>query len=362
MLQTAASAAALGASAIALSSGRAASLSTASGPRPNLALEINGKLAAAPFEEDGMMRIRQLGVNHVIMGGPKIPWETSEIRANVDRLKAAGLTLGNMMISGFPNTIYGRPGRDEEIAQVKQSLEAAGAAGVPVVEYNFYAHRLMEGYFEAPGRAGSGRTAFDFDRVKDLPPLPEEGARTLDEMWTNIAYFLKAVVPVAEKAGVRLALHPNDPPAPISRGSQQIMGDLKGWKHLIEIVDSPSNGITFDCGVTRELGENPVEVCRYFGSRDRINHVHFRNVIVETPREKYEEVFIDEGQVDMFAVMKELIRQGYPRLIYPEHPRRLDADRDFKGIAPMYPGGGSYIGYAFNVGYTRAMLQAASEG
>ena len=65
-----------------------------------------------------------------------------------------------MMISGFPNTIYGRPGRDEEIAQVKQSLEAAGAAGVPVVEYNFYAHRLMEGYFEAPGRAGSGRTAF----------------------------------------------------------------------------------------------------------------------------------------------------------------------------------------------------------
>ena len=83
-----------------------------------------------------------------------------------------------------------------------------------------------------------------------------------------------------------------------------------------------------------------MEVCRYFGTRDRINHVHFRNVIVETPREKYKEVFIDEGQVDMFAVMKELIRQGYPRLIYPEHPRRLDADRDFKGIPPMYPAAG----------------------
>ena len=232
---------------------------------------------------------------------------------------------------------------------------------LPVVEYNFYAYRLMEGYYEAPGRAGSGRTAFDFGRVKDLPPLLDEGGHTLDEMWANITYFLKAVVPVAEKAGVRLALHPNDPPAPISRGSQQIMGDLEGWKHLIEIVDSPSNGITFDCGVTRELGEDPVEVCRYFGSRDRINHVHFRNVRVEKPHEKYEEVFIDEGQVDMFAVMKELLRQGYPRLIYPEHPRRLDADADFKGIPPMYPGGGSYIGYAFNVGYTRAMLQAAVE-
>jgi len=202
-------------------------------------------------------------------------------------------------------------------------------------------------------------TAFDYHRVKDLPPLPAEGAHSLEEMWKNITYFLKAVVPVAEQSGVRLALHPNDPPAPISRGSQQIMGDLKGWKRLIEIVSSKSNGITFDCGVSRELGEDPVEVCRYFGSRDRINHVHFRNVRVDTPREKYAEVFLDEGQVNMFAVMKELIRQQYPRLIYPEHPRRLDADRDIGGPPPFYPGGGSYIGYAYNVGYTRAMLQAA---
>ena len=91
-------------------------------------------------------------------------------------------------------------------------------------------------------------------KFKDLPPLPEEGAHTLDEMWTNITYFLKAVVPEAEKAGVRLALHPNDPPAPVSRGSQQIMGTVEGWKKLIEIVNSPSNGITFDCGVTRRWG------------------------------------------------------------------------------------------------------------
>lgn len=328
---------------------------------PGLALEINGKLAAAPPDEAGMRRIRQLGITHVIMGGPPIPWEKSQLIDLVIGLKSGGLTLGNMMISGFTNTLYGRPGRDAEIEKVQQSIEAAGAAGLPVVEYNFYAHRLVEGYYEAPGRAGAGMTAFDYDRVKDLPPLPAEGAHTLEEMWKNITYFLKAVVPVAEKAGVRLALHPNDPPAPLSRGSQQIMGDLKGWKRLIEIVPSKSNGITFDCGVTRELGEDPVEVCRYFGSRDRINHVHFRNVRVQIPREKYEEVFLDEGQVDMFAVMKELVRQQYPRLIYPEHPRKLDADRDLGGPPPYYPGGGSYIGYAYNVGYTRAMLQAALE-
>jgi mannonate dehydratase len=113
-------------------------------------------------------------------------------------------------------------------------------------------------------------TGFDYEKVKSLPPLPDEGAHTLEETWATIGYFLKAVVPEAAKAGVRLALHPNDPPAPISRGSQQIMGTIDGWKRLIDIVKSPSNGITFDCGVTREMGGDPVEVARYFGSRDCI--------------------------------------------------------------------------------------------
>jgi mannonate dehydratase len=242
---------------------------------------------------------------------------------------------------------------------VRQSIRAAGRAGLPVIEYNFYAHRLVEGYYEETGRAGAGLTAFDYDRVKDLPPLPAEGAHALDEMWSNAAYFLKAVVPVAEEAGVRLALHPNDPPAPESRGSGQIMGTVEGWKRLVGIVPSPSNGITFDCGVTREMGQDPVEVCRYFGSRDCINHVHYRNVRVRAPYQKYTEVFLDEGQIDMFAVMRELVRQKYPRLIYPEHPRALDADRELPGFHPYYPGGGSYVGYAYNVGYARAMLQAA---
>jgi mannonate dehydratase len=102
------------------------------------------------------------------------------------------------------------------------------------------------------------------------------------------------------------------------------MGTLSGWKKLIEIVPSKSNGITFDCGVTREMGHDPVEVCRYFGSRDRINHVHYRNVKVRVPYEKYTEVFIDEGEINMFAVMRELVRLKYSRLLYPEHPRALD--------------------------------------
>jgi mannonate dehydratase len=319
-------------------------------------------LGLRPDASDASLRgIKQIGVDYVLMGGPPIPWTEEIVRERINRFKTAGLTLCNMMIGGFPNTLYGRPGRDEEIEKVKQSIRAAGKAGLPVVEYNFYAHRIVEGYYEELGRAGAGLTAFDYDKIKDLPPLPEVGAHTLDAMWKNVEYFLKAVVPVAVESNVRLALHPNDPPAPISRGSGQIMSTLAGWKRLVDIVKSPANGITFDCGVTRELGEDPVEVARYFGSRDCINHVHFRNVIVRKPNEKYTEVFIDEGQVNMFAVMKELVKQKYPRGLYPEHPRAIDYDRERGPIPNFYAnvGGGGFGGEIYNVGYTKAMLQAA---
>jgi mannonate dehydratase len=330
---------------------------------PKICLEAGAATGDASEEAAAAARrIRQLGVEYVISGGGRIPWSETGLRTMMERLKSNGLTLANLMIAGFPNAIYNRPDRDADIEKVIQSIRAAGQAGLPVVEYNWYAHRAMEGYFEETGRAGAGWTGFDYERMKDLPPLPDEGAHTLDEMWANITYFLKAVVPEAEKAGVRLALHPNDPPAPVSRGSQQIMATIDGWKTLIGIVNSPSNGITFDCGVTREMGGDPVEVCRWFGSRDRINHVHFRNVKVQKPYERYTEVFIDEGENDMFAVMKELVRQKYPRLIYPEHPRGIDYDRERPNFRSQYPGGGGYAGFAFNVGYTRAMMQAALTG
>ena len=310
-------------------------------------------------DEAGARLIKQLGVTHVISGLGGIPWEEARLKNLMDRLKAQRLILANVMIAGFPNAIYNRPGKDEDIEKVIASIKIAGKLGLPVVEYNWYAHRAMEGYFAEVGRGGAGWTGFDYQRMKGLPPLPNEGAHTLDEMWANITYFLKAVIPEAEKAGVRMALHPNDPPAPVSRGSQQIMATIDGWKKLVSIVKSPSNGITFDCGVTREMGGDPVEVCRYFSERDCINHVHFRNVRVEKPYERYDEVFIDEGQNNMYQVMKELVLQKYPRLIYPEHPRGMDYDKQQASFHPQYPGGGAYAAYAFNVGYTRAMMQAA---
>ena len=252
-----------------------------------------GTLAPKPADAGlaAYRRIRQLGVNHLLgVGVGGFPWTVESVGRAVQTAKDNGMVAYNSMINIPANIIYGRDGRDKDLELVIASIQAAGKAGLPVVEYNFYAHRAIEGYYEQVGRAGAGYTGFNNDlellvnesggvvpgilrdekgqitpetlqanpnakkiRFRDLPPLSNEGAHKLDEMWNNITYFLKAAVPAAEKAGVRLALHPNDPPAPVSRGSQQIMGTVAGWKHLIEIVNSPANGITFDCGVTREM-------------------------------------------------------------------------------------------------------------
>ena len=347
-------------------------------------------------------RIRQLGVTYLLgvgIGGS--PWTEENVRRTVQSAKDAGLVAYNAMINVPVAVIYGKETRAKDMEPFLASIEAAGKGGLTVVEYNFYAHRAIEGYYETVGRAKAGYTGFDYElellvnengavvqpiyrdengqitpetiaafpnakkvKFKDLPPLANEGAHNLQEMWANATWFLKAAVPAAEKAGVRLALHPNDPPAPISRGSQQIMGSLAGWKHLTEIVNSPANGITYDSGVTREMGEDPVVVAEYFASRKRINHVHYRNVAVVKPYERYQEIFIDAGMGDMFGVMKALVRNKYTGTIYPEHPRAFDADRD--RVAPGgrvggYPGGGGYTGITYSVAYTRAMMQAALE-
>jgi mannonate dehydratase len=184
-----------------------------------------------------------------------------------------------------------------------------------------------------------------------VKPLEDEIVQEAESTWANLKYFLDAVVPVAEQSHVRLALHPNDPPVPVSAGSPQIMSTLAGWKRMVGLRDSPSNCIIFDCGVTRELGENPVAVANWFGSRDRIGHVHYRNVRLRKPHVDYTEVYPDNGDNNMLAVMKELVKVKYKYMIFPEHARGLDVDQDFKT--------NNAAAWAFHVAYARAMLQVA---
>lgn len=315
-------------------------------------------LGAFGGNEAMLRNLKQIGVDYVLMGGPPIPWTEEILKTLMDRFKSSGIQVINLMIGGFNDVIWGKPGADAQTENVIKSIRAAGKVGLPVIEYNFYANRLMEGYKDEIGRGGAGYTAYDYELSKNLPPRDGVGTHTRADQMKRAENFLKAIVPEAEKANVRLALHPNDPPVPLSRGSEQIMATFEHWKQYLNLVKSPYNGMTYDCGVTREMGEDPVTVCRYLGERDCINHVHYRNVVVRKPYVDYTEVFLDTGMVNMFAVMKELVRQKYSRGFYPEHPRALDIDRQ-RVIQNQYPGGGGFTAEVYNVAYTKAMLQAA---
>src|SRR5712692_6034279 len=155
-----------------------------------------------PADAPGMRRVKQIGVDYVLTGGPKIPWSEGDVRARIEQYKAGGLTLCNMMISGFDDVIWGRPGADAQIADVIASIRAAGKAGLPVVEYNFYANRLMEGYKEETGRAGAGYTAYDYELSKSLPPREGVGTHARADQLQRARHFLKAVVP--ELIGARV--------------------------------------------------------------------------------------------------------------------------------------------------------------
>jgi mannonate dehydratase len=278
----------------------------------------------AIWDEDLLMRIRE-----------RI--EAFDIKATVSALGLSG------------NIVMGQAGRDDDLEVLKANIEIAGRLGIQVLTYNFTALRASEGYAGqiGIGRGGADLRDFDYDRIKDLPPLDSVGTHSMEEMWDRVAYFLETVIPTAEKAGVKLAVHPNDPPVPVYRGVAQPMGDIEGMKRLIEVVDSPSNCIFYDTGVMTEKGADAVEMIRYFGSRKRIGTVHFRNVRVEVPRFKYVEVFHDEGDCDMFACVQAFHEVGYDGLIDPDHTPGIDGDTD-----------DTRIGWAFAIGQMLAMRNA----
>ncbi len=334
---------------------------------PARAEELKGgvklTMPAMNLNDDTLRFLVQLGVEWVTTGGPgsptytvegrvvparpgeTVPWREEDLRRTRQRVESFGLKLGNVMLHDFRDAILGRPGAAKDIENVQESIRVAGRVGIPVVEYNWYALRAMGGYTEEKGRGDTVMAVHDYDRSRNLPPLDDVGTHSAADLWTRYERFLKAVVPVAERAGVRLAVHPNDPPPPKYRGIEQILGAVDGLKRVCETVKSPANGITLDTGVTREMGSNVIETIQWFGARDQINHVHFRNVVMRVPREKYTETFIDAGNNDMMACLRALNATKYPRLLHPDHVPKFPDDPNQRA------------GWAYAVGQVKAMLR-----
>lgn len=327
--------------------------------------DIKLTMPVGELSDEALNFVAYLGVEYVTTGGPayptytlegrvvqaraadpRPPWREEDLRRMKAQVERAGLKLGNVMLHDFRDAILGRQGADQDIEKVQESIRVAGRVGIPIVEYNWYALRAMGGYYDAVGRGGARLAAHDYERSRNLPVLDDVGRHGAVDLWARYERFLKAVVPVAERAGVRLAVHPNDPPPPSYRGTEQILGSVDGLRRVCDVVKSPANGITFDTGVTREMGSHVVDAIKWFGARDQINHVHFRNVLMKVPREQYTETFIDAGDNDMMACLRALHRTGYPRLLHPDHVPGLPDDR-----------GGQRGGWGYAVGQIKAMLR-----
>ncbi len=274
------------------------------------------------------------------------PWDISELKRIKERIAEFGMeaTVAGLGLSG--NLLMGKGDREADADVQRARIEAAGEVGIKVLTYSFTALRASEGYgsFDGGGRGGANLRDFDFNRIKDLSPYDTVGTISNAQMWENLHWFLEAVLPTAESAGVKLAAHPNDPPVLEYRGVAQPLSDYDSWKKLIDLVDCPSNTVFFDTGVTTEVGQDAAEAIRYFGSRNRIGTVHFRNVKVITPRYKYLETFHDDGDADLNACMEAFFDVGYMGQIDPDHTPGLIDDEE-----------GTRAGWGFSIGQIVAM-------
>ncbi|MBD2755834.1 mannonate dehydratase [Spirosoma validum] len=295
------------------------------------------------------------GINPGMVGLKDIkPWEYEAVAAVSEAWKKVGLTL--RVIEGPPalgeKTKLGLSGRDEEIANFITLMKSLARVGIDTICYNWMP---VIGWYrtqnDRPGRGGALVTAFDYEAVKNLPPT-QYGDVSKETLWKNLEYFLKAVVPEAERAGIKLAMHPDDPQVDSIRGISRIMNTVDSFKRLLELYPSPNNGITMCQGNFALMGDDIPTLIDYFGKRNKIHFVHFRNV--RGGKFSFEETFHDEGIIDMYKAMKAYYDIGFRGPIRPDHVPTMAGDSN------QYPGY-SVIGTLYALGYMRGLTEAIAK-
>lgn len=299
------------------------------------------------------------GINAKIAGADAKPYEEKSVQAVKDAWSKVGLNFN--VVEGPPSlgekTKLGLAGRDEEIANFITLMKSLSKAGVDTICYNWMP---VIGWYRTDnarvGRGGALVTAFDYEAIKNAP-LTEYGVVTKETMWKNLEYFLKAVVPEAEKVGMKLAMHPDDPQVDNIKGISRIMTSVDNFKRLVNFYPSPSNGITMCQGNFSLMGANIPETVKYFGKKKLIHFVHFRNVqdlSGKVPSQKFTETFHDEGQIDMYKAMQAYYDIGFKGPIRPDHVPTMAGDsNDFPGY--------STIGSLFAWGYIKGLMEAVSK-
>jgi mannonate dehydratase len=303
--------------------------------------------------------LAQIGCRHVVFQGTdqvdrekRGYWLRAEVEDARRQCEQAGMTLESMMLPhGFyRKAMLGQPGRDAEIENVCRSVRAASEGGVKLLEWRFKPDFFWGdsvGYYTAEGRGGAKLKAFDYSRVANAGPLEEVPPASFEEMWSRFRYFAKPVLEEAGRAGVRMTMHPTDPPVPSMRGVAHIFHHPDNFRRMLAEFPTAACGVTFCQGTITEMGVDVAAEIRHFGGRNRLYHVHFRNVKGKVPR--YVESFIDEGDMDMLEAMRAYKAVNYIGPIVSDHTPKIDGDIGF-----------GWVGRSYSHGYMRALIHAVN--
>ena len=330
-----------------------------------------------PTDVRRLQYFKRHGVDHVCgypeNGADPASWTVEALTALRDRCAAQGVALDMiefpMLSSASIDTMTPQhemnptlapglgkaimlgkdPERQREIEFVQSIIRNCARAGIPAAKYNMNLIGVLR-TADTPGRGGTRLSTWRLAEAKEEPPLTAAGRVSAEVAWERITYFLERVVPVATEHRVRLACHPHDPGVPPQgfRGVVRVLGTVEGMKRFVEIAASPYHGLNLCLGTTAEMLQDPNreihDVIRYFGERQKIFNIHFRNI--QGRRDQFQETFPDEGDMDMVAVMRTLKQVGYQHMVMPDHlPRHAD---DAQGDQA----------FAFGYGYIKALLQA----
>lgn len=312
--------------------------------------------------EPTLRALAAFGVNNICSGqiGRKVEeWSVDALVRLKKHVNSFGIQLDCLPLpmssreiskAELPEILLAKdPERDRAIENVCTMIRNAGQAGIPMVKYNLTFIGVVRTE-RTVGRGGASLSTFDYATVKQEPPPTIAGTVTEQIYWDRIEYFLKRVVPVAEEAKVKLALHPQDPAMPKGRGWQSVetvLGSVDGLKRFVETSPSAYHGLNFCQGTVSEMLVKPNEeihdVIRHFGTRGKIFNVHFRNI--RGGFLKFAETLPDDGEVDMPRALRTYREVGFDGMVMPDHVPQIEGDT------------GGQKAFAFCIGYIQALLQ-----
>ncbi len=343
-----------------------------------------GTGAQNPTEEN-MLYLKQLGVTWISSADANRQTSNAEgFKKICEQWEAGGLkvynesarTSPNGPVINVPEIVLNLPGRDQKIEEFLNYIRYLGQAGIPCVTYGFEGNgnwrsgqaKLPRGYTGSHCDVASPSFRGGWGGKTYQEPLSHGRVYEAEEIWDNWTYFMEKVVPVAEETGVRIGVHPDDPPEPTLAGVPRIFSSFKGYKRALEIANSPNVGMCLCVGCWLEggprMGKDVVETIKYFGGLKKLFKIHFRNVTAPLPR--FTETLMDDGYYDMYKVMKALVDINFDGIVIPDHVPEL-------GVPPSGPGGDGgggpgrggapqtfrpSPGLAYSIGYMNATLKA----